>query len=199
MLFHITHSIMSKIDLTKSQNEPILEADKDEYLLKPELKRFILLPIQHHDIWEMYMKAESSFWVSQEVNLVEDIIHWETKLTADEKHFISYVLAFFAGSDGLVTENLVTRFGAEVQLIEARMFYMFQGMMEGIHSIVYSQLIETLVKEPEERDNLFRAIERIPVITKKAEWAYKYIESQDATFAKRLIGCLFALQELRQA
>ena len=176
------------VDLTKSQNAPTLEADKEEYLLKPELKRFILLPIQHHDIWEMYMKAESSFWIPGEINLTQDIMDWTTKLNDNERHFISYVLAFFAGSDGLVTENLVTRFGAECQIAEARLFYMFQGMIEGIHSIVYGQLIETLVKDREERDTLFRAIEKIPVITKKAEWAYKYIESQDASFAKRLIG-----------
>lgn len=176
------------VDFTKSQNAPTLEADKEEYLLKPEVKRFILLPIQHHDIWEMYMKAEASFWVAQEVNLSQDIVDWEHKLNDDEKHFISYVLAFFAGSDGLVAENLVTRFAREIQVDEARVFYMFQGMMENIHSLVYGQLIETLIKEPKDRENLFMAIERIPVITKKAEWAYKYIESKDATFAERLVG-----------
>ena len=105
---------MTDIDFTNTQNGPTLEKDKEEYLLKPELKRFILLPIQHHDIWRMYQQAESAFWVASEVNLTQDIIDWDTKLNADEKHFISYVLAFFAGSDGLVTENLVTRFGAEV-------------------------------------------------------------------------------------
>lgn len=178
----------SAIDFAKSQNAPTLESDKDEFLLKPELKRFILLPIQHHDIWEMYMKAEASFWVPGEVDLSQDIIHWETKLNDDEKHFISYVLAFFAGSDGLVAENLVTRFAREIQNAECRCFYMFQAMMENIHAIVYGQLIETLIKDPQERQNLFMAIERIPVITKKAEWAYKYIESQEATFAERLVG-----------
>lgn len=179
---------MDGIDLTKSQNAPTLEADKEEYLLKPELKRFILLPIQYHDIWEMYMKAESSFWIANEVNLTQDIIDWEKRLNDDERHFISYVLAFFAGSDGLVAENLVTRFGREIQVAEARMFYMFQGMMENIHSLVYGQLIETLIRDPQQRQNLFMAIERIPVITKKAEWAYRYIESQEATFAERLVG-----------
>ena len=179
---------MASVDLTQTQNAPTLEADKDEYLLKPELKRFILLPIQHHDIWEMYQQAEASFWVASEVNLTQDIIDWEHKLNADEKHFISYVLAFFAGSDGLVAENLVTRFAREIQIAEARMFYIFQGMIEGIHSLVYGQLIETLIKEPREREYLFMAIDKVPVITKKAEWAYQYIESQEASFAERLVG-----------
>lgn len=176
------------VDFTKSQNAPILESDKEEYLLKPELKRFILLPIQHHDIWKMYQQAESSIWFASEVNLSQDIVDWEHKLNDDERHFISYVLAFFAGSDGLVSENLVTRFAREISVQEARMFYIFQGMIEGIHSLVYGQLIETLIKEPTEREQLFMAIERIPVITKKAEWAYKYIESKEATFAERLVG-----------
>ena len=179
---------MADIDLTKTQNAPTLEADKEEYLLKPELKRFILLPIQHHDIWEMYMKAEASFWTAGELNLSQDIGDWQHKLNDDERHFISYVLAFFAGSDGLVAENLVTRFAREVCLAEARMFYIFQGMIEGIHSLVYGQLIETFIREPEKRNQLFMAIDRIPVITRKAEWAYKYIESHEATFAERLVG-----------
>lgn len=173
--------------LLKTQNEPTIESDKQELLLKPELKRFVLLPIQYDDIWRMYKEAESSFWTAEEVDLSKDLVHWG-KLNSDEQHFISYVLAFFAASDGMVNENLVTRFGREVQLAEARCMYGFQMMIENIHAEMYGLLIETLIKDRNKQQELFTAVENVPVIRKKAEWAYKFIENQEATFAQRLIG-----------
>jgi ribonucleoside-diphosphate reductase subunit M2 len=174
--------------LLSTQNAPTLESDKNELLLKPELKRFVLLPIQYHDIWRMYKEAESSFWTAEEVDLSKDVGHWNDKLNDDERHFLSYILAFFANSDGLVNENLVTRFGREVQIAEARCMYGFQMMIENIHAEMYGLLIETLIRDRDEQQKLFTAVESVPVIKKKAEWAYKFIESQDATFAQRLIG-----------
>jgi len=174
--------------LLSTQNAPTIESDKSEPLLTPEIKRFVLLPIEYTDIWRMYKEAESSFWTAEEVDLSKDIVDWNNKLNDDERHFISYVLAFFAGSDGVVNENLVTRFGREVQIAEARCMYGFQMMIENIHAEMYGLLIETLIKDRVKRQELFTAVDNVPVIRKKAEWAYKYIESQDAPFAQRLIG-----------
>ena len=160
-----------------SQLEPILQENKD---------RFVLFPIKHHDIWEWYKKQEASFWTVEEIDLSQDIIDWTTKLNEDEQYFIKHILAFFAASDGIVNENLAENFVNEVQYTEAKFFYGFQIMMENIHSEMYSLLIDTLIKDDTEKDRLFHAIENFDAIKKKAEWAIRWIESP--SFAERLIA-----------
>ena len=157
--------------------EPILKENKD---------RFVLFPIKHKDIWEMYKKAEASFWTAEEIDLSPDGQDWENKLNKDEKHFIKHVLAFFAASDGIVNENLAVNFMNEVQYPEARCFYGFQIMMENIHSETYSLLIDTYIKDPKEKDGLFHAIDTLDCVKKKAEWALKWISN--GSFAERLIA-----------
>ncbi|WP_288764073.1 ribonucleoside-diphosphate reductase small subunit [uncultured Weeksella sp.] len=158
-------------------NEPILQNNKD---------RFVIFPIQHDDIWQFYKKAEASFWTAEEVDLSSDMNDWQNKLNKDERYFISHVLAFFAASDGIVNENLAVNFVQEVQYPEARFFYGFQIMIENIHSEMYSLLIDTYIKDPKEKDYLLRAIETIPCVGKKADWALEWIESDN--FAERLIA-----------
>ena len=133
----------------------------NEYLLKPDAKRFVMFPIKDKEIWDMYKKAEDSFWRVEEVDLSKDIDDWN-KLDNNEQYFISMILAFFAASDGIVLENLGLRFMTEVQIAEAKAFYGFQIMMENVHSIMYSQLIETYIKVPKEKDRLFNAIDNFP-------------------------------------
>eukprot|EP01125_Pyxidicula_operculata_P014310 TRINITY_DN4763_c0_g1_i1.p1 TRINITY_DN4763_c0_g1~~TRINITY_DN4763_c0_g1_i1.p1 ORF type:complete len:331 (-),score=44.14 TRINITY_DN4763_c0_g1_i1:139-1131(-) len=159
----------------------------EEPLLKENPKRFVLFPLQHSDIWAMYKKHEASFWTAEEIDLQPDLKDWNTKLNNDEKHFISHVLAFFAASDGIVLENLAVRFMNEIQIPEARCFYGFQVAMENIHSETYSLLIDTYIKDQNERLRLFNAIETIPCIMKKASWAIRWIGSE-ATFAERLVA-----------
>jgi len=166
------------------------EEKKDEAvepLLKENPRRFVILPIQYDDIWRMYKKAEASFWTAEEVDLSKDLGDWE-KLKDDERFFISHVLAFFAASDGIVNENLVERFMQEVQVPEARCFYGFQIAIENIHSEMYSLLIDTYIRDHDERDRLFNAIETIPAVKKKAEWAFKWINAKNASFAERIIA-----------
>jgi len=134
----------------------------------------------------MYKKAEASFWTAEEVDLSKDMGHWEDKLNADERFFISRVLAFFAASDGIVNENLVVRFSKEIQIPEARCFYGFQIMIENIHSEMYSLLIDTYIKDPVERDFLFRAVDTVPCVAKKADWAMRWISDDASTFGERL-------------
>lgn len=136
----------------------------------------------------MYKKAEASFWTAEEVDLSKDMVHWEDKLSADERFFISRVLAFFAASDGIVNENLVVRFSKEIQIPEARCFYGFQIMIENIHSEMYSLLIDSYIKDPVERDFLFRAVETVPCVGKKAEWAMRWIADEASTFGERLVA-----------
>ena len=162
--------------------------ESGEPLLRANPSRFVLFPIKYGDIWHFYKKAEASFWTAEEVDLSKDVKHWESVLTNDERHFISRVLAFFAASDGIVNENLVVRFSKEVQVPEARCFYGFQIMIENIHAEMYSLLIDTYIKDPVERDFLFRAIETVPCVGKKADWALKWIEDQDASFGERLVA-----------
>jgi len=159
-----------------------------EPLLMENPRRFVILPIQYGDIWQMYKKAEASFWTAEEVDLSKDIVDWEEKLKPDERYFISHVLAFFAASDGIVNENLVERFMKEVQVPEARCFYGFQIAMENIHSEMYSLLIDTFVKENAERERLFNAIETVPAVKKKADWALKWIDNDDVEYAERIIA-----------
>ena len=157
--------------------EPILEKNEG---------RFVIFPIQHHDIWEWYKKSEASFWTAEEIDLHQDLTDWTTKLNEDERYFIKHILAFFAASDGIVNENLAENFVNEVQYSEAKFFYGFQIMMENIHSETYSLLIDTYVKDDKEKDQLFNAIENFPAIKKKADWALKWIDSP--SFAERLIA-----------
>ncbi len=154
------NNVLRENDAMTSQ-EPILQENKD---------RFVLFPITHPMIWELYKKAEASFWTAEEIDLSSDIPHWNTKLTADEQYFIKHVLAFFAASDGIVNENLAVNFMSEVQYPEARCFYGFQIMIENIHSEAYSLLIDTYIKDPQEKDRLFHAIDTVPCVSKKAEW-----------------------------
>ena len=157
-----------------------------EPLLKKNKNRFVIFPIQHHDIWEWYKKSEASFWTAEEIDLHQDLSDWTNKLNDDERYFIKHILAFFAASDGIVNENLAENFVNEVQYSEAKFFYGFQIMLENIHSETYSLLIDTYVKDEEEKDMLFNAIDRFPAIMEKAEWALKWIESP--SFAERLIA-----------
>ncbi|KAM9354631.1 ribonucleoside-diphosphate reductase subunit M2-like isoform 1-T1 [Pholidichthys leucotaenia] len=161
--------------------------EETEPLLKENPRRFVIFPIQYHDIWQMYKKAEASFWTAEEVDLSKDLYHWEA-LKEEERHFISHVLAFFAASDGIVNENLVERFAQEVQVTEARCFYGFQIAMENIHSEMYSLLINTYIKEPREREYLFNAIETLPCVKKKADWALNWIGNKDATYGERVVA-----------
>lgn len=172
---------------TSSPNRPKRNYIEDEPLLRENPNRFVVFPIKFPDVWQFYKKAEASFWTAEEIDLSKDIAHWE-KLKDDERHFISHVLAFFAASDGIVNENLVERFSQEVQITEARCFYGFQIAMENVHSETYSLLIDTLIKDPVERDYLFNAIETMPAVKRKADWALRWINDQNATFAERVIA-----------
>lgn len=165
---------------------------KPEPLLTPNDSRYVMFPIVDNDIWKMYKKSVDSFWVPQECDLSKDLNDWE-KLTKDEKHFVSMVLAFFAASDGIVLENLAVRFMNDVQLSEARAFYGFQIAIENIHSEMYSLLIDTYIKDAGERDKLFNAIENFPCVEKKANWARKWINDEESSFATRLVA--FAVVE----
>ncbi len=157
-----------------------------EPILRPNKDRFVIFPIQHKDIWDWYKKQEASFWTAEEIDLEQDVIDWDNKLTDDEKYFIKHILAFFAASDGIVNENLAENFVSEVQYTEAKFFYGFQLMMENIHSEVYSLLIDTYIKNENEKNELFKAIEIFPAIKKKADWALKWVDSD--SFAERLIA-----------
>eukprot|EP01104_Vermistella_antarctica_P002541 TRINITY_DN12781_c0_g1_i1.p1 TRINITY_DN12781_c0_g1~~TRINITY_DN12781_c0_g1_i1.p1 ORF type:complete len:429 (+),score=150.41 TRINITY_DN12781_c0_g1_i1:130-1287(+) len=158
-----------------------------ESMLAENPHRFVLFPIKHRKVWEMYKKAEASFWTVEEVDLTADLEHWENKLSDNEKYFIKHILAFFAASDGIVNENLAMTFMTEVQMPEARCFYGFQIAMENIHSEMYSLLIDTYVKDTAEKSKLFRSIETVPCVQKKAEWALKWINNKDM-FAERLVA-----------
>jgi len=158
-----------------------------EPLLKEDKSRFVLFPIKHDDIWEMYKKAEASFWTAEEIDLAADTKDWE-KLTDNEKFFVSHVLAFFAASDGIVNENLAMNFSSEVQSSEARCFYGFQIAIENIHSEVYSLLIDTYVKDVNEKSRLLNAIETVSCVQKKANWALKWCNRENASFAERIVA-----------
>ena len=161
--------------------------DVVEPLLKENPNRFVVFPIEYPDIWQMYKKAEASFWTVEEVDLSRDLAHWN-QLTKNERHFISHVLAFFAASDGIVNENLAERFIREVQVTEARCFYGFQIAIENVHSEMYSLLINTYITNRTEREFLFNAIQNLPCVAKKANWAMAWTASEKATFAERLVA-----------
>lgn len=158
--------------------EPILVENKN---------RFVLFPIQHPDVWKMYKQAEASFWTAEEIDLSQDHNDWQHRLSEDERYFVKHVLAFFAASDGIVNENLAVNFIREVQIPEARCFYGFQIAIENIHAETYSLLIDTYIKDETEKNYLFHAIDNVPSIKKKADWALRWIENAPS-FAHRLVA-----------
>ncbi|TVY64223.1 Ribonucleoside-diphosphate reductase small chain [Lachnellula suecica] len=199
------------IEEAKAEQKAIVVAptikpeEADEPLLQENPNRFVLFPIKYHEIWQMYKKAEASFWTAEEIDLSKDLHDWNNRLNDDERYFISHVLAFFAASDGIVNENLLERFSGEVQIPEARCFYGFQIAMENIHSETYSLLIDTYIKEQAQKTYLFNAIDTsefirvihkstifnaslVPCIKKKAEWAVRWIQDKNSTFAQRLVA-----------
>jgi ribonucleoside-diphosphate reductase subunit M2 len=158
-----------------------------EPLLAPDDNRFVMFPIHHQDIWKMYKKQVDCFWRAEEIDLSKDLTHWEG-LNKDEQTFISMILAFFAASDGIVLENLAQRFMSDVQISEARAFYGFQIAMENIHSETYSLLIETYIKDKDEKSKLFNAITNFQCIKKKSDWSQKWIHDNRSSFATRLVA-----------
>lgn len=165
-----------------------MEKKTDEILLSEEEKRYVIFPIKYPKIWEMYKKAEANFWTAEELDLSKDNNDFQLKMDEGERYFIENVLAFFAASDGIVNENLVERFCNEVQPLEAKFFYGFQVSVENIHSETYSLLIDTYVKDKIKKENLFNAIDTIPSVKKKADWALKWINDKSATFGTRVIA-----------
>ena len=183
---HFKNGVMGYCLLSNpKQNKGKPMKQENELLLRENKDRFVILPIKYPAIWEMYKKCEASFWTAEEIDLSDDMKHWDL-MNAGEKHFISHILAFFAASDGIVNENLAVNFMSEVQLPEARCFYGFQIMMENIHSETYALLIDTYIKDPAEKDRLFHAIDTVPCVNKKAEWALRWINN--GSFAERLIA-----------
>ena len=164
-----------------------MSKNTQEILLAPDDNRFVMFPIKFDDIWKMYKKQMDCFWRAEELDLSKDLTHWES-LNNDERYFISMILAFFAASDGIVLENLASRFMNDVQVAEARAFYGFQIMMENVHSESYSLLIDTYIKDKEEKNNLFNAITNYPCIKKKSDWAQKWIHDNRSSFAARLVA-----------
>ncbi|GAB1299316.1 Ribonucleoside-diphosphate reductase subunit M2 B [Apodemus speciosus] len=164
-----------------SETKENVVRSNEEPLLRKSSRRFVIFPIQYPDIWRMYKQAQASFWTAEEVDLSKDLPHWN-KLKSDEKYFISHILAFFAASDGIVNENLVERFSQEVQVPEARCFYGFQILIENVHSEMYSLLIDTYIRDPKKREFLFNAIETMPYVKKKADWALRWIADRKSTF-----------------
>jgi ribonucleoside-diphosphate reductase subunit M2 len=164
--------------------------DAEEEILKENPNRFVLFPIRYKDIWQMYKKMEACFWTAEEIDFSKDLEHWEKKLTSNERYFIERIIAFFAGSDGIVLENLMGNFCNEVQVPEARCVYGFQAMIENIHSETYSLLIDKYIRDETHKNYLFNAINNIPAIKKKADWAIKWMDSKvdGIRFAHRLVA-----------
>jgi ribonucleoside-diphosphate reductase beta chain len=167
--------------------EEVQPQPQPEPLLIENKERFVIFPIQHHDIWAMYKKHMTVFWTPEEIDLSKDMAHWE-KLNDGERHFIKHILGFFAGSDGIVMENLASRFTREVQWPEAKFFYGCQNLLEAVHSETYSLLIDTYISEPKEKSDILHAIETIPCVQKKADWALQWIDSAEADFGTRLVA-----------
>jgi len=164
--------------MSKNIQEPLLTEDES---------RYVMFPIKDESIWKMYKKQVDSFWRAEEIDLTKDLTYWKS-LTDEEQYFIKMIIAFFAASDGIVSENLALRFMGDVQLSEARAFYGFQIAMENIHSETYSLLIETYINDQEEKNKLFSAVQNYPCIRKKADWAIKWIQDKRSSFATRLVA-----------
>jgi len=163
-----------------------------EPLLQPDENRFVMFPIQHHDVWDLYKRSVDSFWKVEDIDFSKDLADWK-RLTDDERNFIKQVLAFFAASDGVIVENLALRFMAEVQSAEVRAFYAFQNFMENIHSETYSLMIQTYIDDADEKMRLFHAVEHYPAIKKKSDWARRWISDGRSSFSTRLLA--FAIVE----
>jgi ribonucleotide reductase beta subunit family protein with ferritin-like domain len=161
--------------------------NNEEPLLSEYGNRFCLFPIRYKDVWAAYNKHKASFWTAQEIDFVADKTDWQ-RLDDNERYFIEHILAFFAGSDGIVLENIVANFSQEIPIPEVRCFYAFQSMMENIHSETYALLIATYVTPTQRQDELFNAIHTIPCVAEKAQWALRYMDPEKATFAKRLLA-----------
>jgi ribonucleotide reductase beta subunit family protein with ferritin-like domain len=184
----VASSVEIKTEIVNHEAETRVKHPREsEPLLTEEENRYVVYPIRHHDIWDAYKKQMACFWTAEELDFAQDLKDWE-RLTPDEQFFVKNILAFFAGSDGIVMENLTERFTTEVAWTEAKLAYGFQAMMEGIHSEVYSLMIDTFVKDGDEKHNLLNAIQTIPCVGKKAEWAKKWIGDRKSSFATRLIA-----------
>jgi len=173
-------------------NDDVIDSPKKEEETESISNKYVIFPIKYNEMWEFYKKAFATIWTTEEIDLSKDMNHWK-KLTDNERYFIENVLAFFAGSDGIVMENLGLRFMMETDIAEARAFYSYQICIEQVHSETYSLLIDTYVKDKKKKDKLFNAIETIPSVAKKAKWALNWIENKDESFAVRLIA--FAIVE----
>ena len=160
--------------------------DHHEPLLTPSLARFTAFPIKHQELWDLYKQAQGSFWTAEEIDFSQDLKDWE-KLNDNERHFIKTILAFFAASDGIVFENVNCNFAKEIQIPEARAFYSYQEYNEQIHSETYSLLIDKYISDPEEKDRLFRAVDTVPCVQKKAQWAMNWFDTS-ISFAERLFA-----------
>ena len=172
----------------ESRDDHATGDDDDEPLLARTNGRFALFPIQHDDMWRMYKAAEASFWTAEEIDLAQDEVDYHERLTDNERHFLTHVLAFFANADAIVTENLASRFLREVTVPEARAFYGFQIAIEQIHNETYNLLIDTYVRDGAEKRRLFAAMDHIPCVRKKADWCLKWIDAPTASFAERLVA-----------
>ncbi|CAK0810902.1 unnamed protein product, partial [Prorocentrum cordatum] len=186
-------SLVGEVEQGRVEGSPVsrvsaqyVELEKSDPLLSENPQRWVMFPIQHADIWEMYKKHEASFWTAEEIDLSQDNKDWDA-LAPQERHFIKHVLAFFAASDGIVLENLAAQFSTDVQVPEARAFYGFQMAMENIHSETYSLLIEQYIRDPEEKNMVFNAISTMPPIREKAEWAVQWMNHENS-FAERIIA-----------
>lgn len=190
---HNIDTITSITTTISSHVTPIVTPLFTEEILTENKNRYVIYPIKYDKVWKMFKTAESAFWTVEEVDLSKDIDDWEKKLSDNERFFIKNILAFFAGSDGIVNENLAGRFLNDVKIAEAKSFYAFQIAMESVHSEMYSLMIDTFIKNTEEKNNLFNAIDTIPCVKIKADWALKWINNTDSSFAMRLIA--FAVVE----
>ena len=180
--------IEATIMIQTNKETPVsIQYENDEPMLMPSNDRFVMFPIQHDDIWEAYKQHMACFWTAEEIDLSDDMRDWD-ELNDNERHFLKHILAFFAASDGIVNENLAVNFSNEVQWPEARAFYGFQIMIENVHAETYSLLIDTYIQDAQEKDRLFRAMETVPTVMKKAEWALKWTDQDKASFAERLIA-----------
>jgi len=177
----------SELDTTPTMYKMLEQQNSPEPLLAEDPRRFVMFPIKDLELWEFYKKAQASYWTAEEVDLSDDLVSW-ARLTDGEKRFVEFVLAFFAASDGIVNENLALNFATEVQSSEARAFYTFQLAIETVHSEMYSLLIDTYVTESVKKDRLLNAVEHIPAIRQKAQWALKWTDASVASFAERVIA-----------
>ena len=178
-------SVVTK--LSTETTDPVAAVSLPEPLLDPSEDRFVIFPIKHHDLWAKYKQHSAVHWTAEEIDLSKDMKDWE-KLTENEQHFVKHILGFFAGSDGIVMENLAMRFSREVQVPEAKFFYAEQNIIEAIHSETYSLLIDTYIQDKDEKTKILKAIQTIPAVKKKADWALSWIDNKDADFATRLLG-----------